>query len=287
MCGGDEKQMKKALGKGLGALLTVDAPGDEVKELKINDIEPNTDQPRKDFDEEALKELAESIKAHGVIQPIVVKKEGSSYKIVAGERRWRAARMAGLDTIPVIIKDYNDNQLLEVALIENLQREDLNPLEEAEAYKRLIDEHGLTQEQISRVIGKSRSSIANSLRLNRLHEKIKKLLREDLISEGHARALLSIEDLKKQESVAETIVSKGLSVRDTEKLVKNLGTQKKSVSKKDNSIEIEIKSIEDRLQNIFGTKVKLQHGQKSGKIVIEYYSNDDLDRILKLIKGAG
>jgi ParB family chromosome partitioning protein len=276
--------MKKALGKGLGALLSVDTQDGEIKELKINEIEPNLDQPRKDFDEESLRQLADSIAVHGIIQPILVRREGMSYKIVAGERRWRAARMAGIETVPAIVKEYSDNELLEVALIENLQREDLNPLEEAEAYKRLIEEYGLTQEQIANVIGKSRPSIANSLRLNKLHDEVKKLLRENLITEGHARALLSIEDPDSQIKAAEIIISKGLSVRETERYVKNLEKDiEKQKIKKADDIAIEIKSIEDRLKNILGTKVKLQHGKNKGKIVIDYYSNDDLDRILNLL----
>jgi ParB family chromosome partitioning protein len=279
--------MKKALGKGLGALLAVDVQEGEIKELKINEIEPNLNQPRKEFDEESLRQLADSIAAHGIIQPIVVRKEGMSYKIVAGERRWRAARMAGIETVPAIVREYNDNELLEVALIENLQRENLNPLEEAEAYKRLIEEYGLTQEQISKIIGKSRPSIANSLRLNKLHDDIKKMLRDDLISEGHARAILSVEDPDKQIKIAEAIVSKGLSVRDAEKLVKDFDKKEKIKEAGKDEIELEIRSIEDRLKNILGTKVRLQHGKNKGKIVIDYYSNDDLDRILNLLKRIG
>jgi ParB family chromosome partitioning protein len=279
--------MKKALGKGLGALLAVDVQEGEIKELKINEIEPNLNQPRKEFDEESLRQLADSIAAHGIIQPIVVRKEGMSYKIVAGERRWRAARMAGIETFPAIVREYNDNELLEVALIENLQRENLNPLEEAEAYKRLIEEYGLTQEQISKIIGKSRPSIANSLRLNKLHDDIKKMLRDDLISEGHARAILSVEDPDKQIKIAEAIVSKGLSVRDAEKLVKDFDKKEKIKEAGKDEIELEIRSIEDRLKNILGTKVRLQHGKNKGKIVIDYYSNDDLDRILNLLKRIG
>jgi ParB family chromosome partitioning protein len=285
--GGVESNMKKALGKGLGALLAVDVQEGEIKELKINEIEPNLNQPRKEFDEESLRQLADSIAAHGIIQPIVVRKEGMSYKIVAGERRWRAARMAGIETVPAIVREYNDNELLEVALIENLQRENLNPLEEAEAYKRLIEEYGLTQEQISKIIGKSRPSIANSLRLNKLHDDIKKMLRDDLISEGHARAILSVEDPDKQIKIAEAIVSKGLSVRDAEKLVKDFDKKEKIKEAGKDEIELEIRSIEDRLKNILGTKVRLQHGKNKGKIVIDYYSNDDLDRILNLLKRIG
>ncbi len=279
--------MKKALGKGLGALLAVDVQEGEIKELKINEIEPNMNQPRKEFDEESLRQLADSIAAHGIIQPIVVRKEGMSYKIVAGERRWRAARMAGIETVPAIVREYNDNELLEVALIENLQRENLNPLEEAEAYKRLIEEYGLTQERISKIIGKSRPSLANSLRLNKLHDDIKKMLRDDLISEGHARAILSVEDPDKQIKIAEAIVSKGLSVRDAEKLVKDFDKKEKIKEAGKDEIELEIRSIEDRLKNILGTKVRLQHGKNKGKIVIDYYSNDDLDRILNLLKRIG
>jgi ParB family chromosome partitioning protein len=225
--------MKKGLGKGLGALISMDLNSDEqngVIELKLNEIEPNTGQPRKMFDIEKLKQLAESIKLHGIVQPIIVKKENNIYRIVAGERRWRAARLAGLDTVPVIIKDLNDRELTEIALIENLQRQDLNPVEEAEAYEKLIKEFKMTQEEISRTVGKSRSAIANSIRLLSLSNKIKQYIIEEKITSGHARTLIVIEDKELQNKLADEIINKELNVRDTEKLVKRY-INKKAVRK--------------------------------------------------------
>lgn len=282
--------MKKGLGKGLGALLSVENDERDVKELKLNEIDPNINQPRQDFDEEKLAELAESIKQHGVVQPIIVKKEGNTYKIVAGERRWRASRLAGLETIPVIIREYSEHELIEIGLIENLQRENLNPVEQARAYSRLIEEHNLTQEKIAEAIGKSRSAIANSLRLNKLDDKIKQYLIESKLTEGHARAILSLSGREKQIAAADVIVKRGMNVRDAERYVKAASQKKRKVKKKglDEDLQIEIKALEDKLKNIMGTKVKLHtDGKQKGKIIIEYYSGEELERILGIFNKIG
>jgi ParB family transcriptional regulator, chromosome partitioning protein len=213
--------MKKGLGKGLGALLADESEDkSSLNELSINDIEPNLDQPRKNFDDEKLVQLADSIKLHGVVQPIIVKKENDIYRIVTGERRWRAARMAGLATVPAIVRDLSEKQIMEIALIENLQREDLNPVEEAEAYEKLLGEFKMTQEDISKAIGKSRPAIANSLRLLSLSKKIKGYIINGDISSGHGRALLSLENEEVRDKTAENIIHKKLSVRETENLIK-------------------------------------------------------------------
>ncbi|HHW00940.1 MAG TPA: ParB/RepB/Spo0J family partition protein [Clostridiaceae bacterium] len=277
---------KKALGRGLGALINTEENREEnLTELKINEIEPNINQPRKNFDDEKLVQLAESIKQHGVVQPIVVKKEKNTYKIVAGERRWRAARIAGLKTIPVIIKDLTDKQLMEIALIENLQREDLNPIEEAEAYENLMKEYNMTQEEISKVVGKSRSAIANSIRLLGLVKEVRDLLISGEISSGHARALLAIENEELQIKAAKEIISRGLNVRETENLVKRYLKEKKEKTEKIKSEELI--EIEEKFKDIFGTKVKITPNSKKGKIMIEYYSSDELERIIELIMGIG
>jgi len=281
------KSLKKGLGKGLGALLNVDtaAAENEIVQLKINEIEPNKNQPRKDFDEEKLRQLAESIKHHGVVQPVIVKKSGDAYNIVAGERRWRAARIAGLDTIPAIVGDYDDRQVMEIALIENLQREDLNPIEESEAYEKLINEFKLTQEDLAGIIGKSRPYIANALRLNKLEDEIKDFVRNNLLSGGHARALLALENKNDRLKLANEIIKKGLSVRETEFLVKNytLMEGKARRTRKQKKSE-EIVYLEDKLKKIWGTKVQLQANKKRGKIIIEYYSEDELERILDIME---
>jgi ParB family chromosome partitioning protein len=278
--------MKKGLGKGLGALIaSAEAEDAGVKEVKITDIEPNSGQPRKHFNDEKLEQLAESIKKHGVIQPLIVQRDGKTYKIVTGERRWRAARLAGCQTVPVIVKELSGKQVMEVALIENLQREDLNPIEEAEAYKKLINEYGLTQEEISATVGKSRPAIANSLRLLSLNENIKNLLISGDISSGHARALIPIEDADLQSKAAGIIIKKGLNVRDTELLVKRItSNMNNKQSRKKGTDEAEYKAIEDRFREIFGTKVKIINQKNSGKILIEYYSPDELDRIISIVE---
>ncbi len=272
---------KKALGKGLSALIPESTVKSErsILELKITDIVSNEKQPRRNFQKEALNELAESIREHGIVQPIVVRKTKDNYEIVAGERRWRAARLAGLKKIPVVIKDYSEMQALEIALIENLQREDLNPIEEAFAYKSLIEEHKVTQEEIAKRIGKSRPFIANTIRLLNLDDEIKELLIEGKISAGHARALLTIDNKGKRIEIANRIIKEGLNVRQIERL----GVDKKP-KKRDSKRSPEIRGVEDKLRNLFQTKVNLVHGKKKGKIEIEYYGLDDLDRIITLLE---
>jgi len=276
--------MKKGLGKGLGALISSAETDNDagIMEIRISEIEPNRQQPRKNFDDEKLAGLAESIKQHGVVQPLIVQKEGNSYKIVAGERRWRAARMAGLQTVPVIVRDLTDKQIMEIALIENLQREDLNPIEEAEAYERLINEFGMTQEEVSVTVGKSRPAITNSMRLLSLDEKIKEKLVSGEISSGHARALLALNDQEFRLKVMEEVIKKQMSVRETEHLVNQLSVNKKP--KKKRVPDAEYLAIEERLREVFGTKVRIMNNKKNGKIILEYYSQDELDRIISLIE---
>jgi len=288
---------KRGLGKGLDALFqsydsfesddlgTEDSLNESVLEISIYDIDPNPDQPRRNFDQESIQDLSKSIKEHGVVQPIIVKpSQNNRYTIVAGERRWRAARAAGLDKIPVIIRDFNDKEMLEIALIENLQREDLNPIEEAEGINSLIESYGLTQEQVAQRLGKSRPSIANSLRLLKLPKHVKNLLEEGKISTGHARALLALNSHTKMIELADLIVDKSLSVRETENIVKKIKEEKQ---KKNKSKTLEkpsfILEIENRMEEYFGTRVTIQQGKKKGVIEIEYYSNDDLERIIKMI----
>jgi ParB family chromosome partitioning protein len=291
---------KKGLGKGLDSLIVnkIDhGVTNEVKEenvsretyVNINKIEPNKDQPRTNFDEDALHELADSIKQHGIIQPLIVHKVEDRYEIIAGERRWRAARIAGLKELPVIIKDYTNQQVLEIALIENIQREDLNAIEEALAYERLMKDFNLKQDEVAERVGKSRVAVTNSMRLMKLDKRVQQMVIDDMISGGHARALLGITDPDAQHAVAMKVFDEKLSVRETEKLVKNLSKIKPekevAVTKEDTFI---YKDIEDKLKSIFGSKVEIQRGAKNnGKIQIEYYSQDDLDRIIDLIGSIG
>jgi ParB family chromosome partitioning protein len=279
----------RGLGKGLGALLSTDgipeSPRDSVINLKINDVSPNADQPRKAFDEVKLNELAESIKANGIIMPIIVRKEGLGYKIVAGERRWRAAKIAGLAMIPAIVRELTDLQVMQQALIENIQRQDLNPIEEANALDRLIKEHRLTQEKLSSIVGKSRPAIANSLRLLSLPESILNLVTSEEISAGHARALLSIPDEALQIKSAMLIAEKQYSVRETENLVKHLLLPKKEKSAPSPQHISSIKDFETQLAKLLSTKVKLKDRNKKGSIVIEYYSYEDLDRLYEIMSG--
>ncbi len=274
--------MKKGLGKGLGALIEENVHEEAgIREVKLNEIEPNIGQPRKKFDDDKLLQLAESIKEHGIVQPIIVRKEKDIYRIVAGERRWRAARLAGLEQVPVIIKEISNRQVMEIALIENIQREDLNPIEEAEAFERLLKEFEMTQEDLSRTVGRSRSAIANSIRLLHLCDKVKEYVVTGELSSGHARALIPIEDGDVQLLFAKEIIEKDLTVRETEALVKRYFAKKpeQKVHKKNE----QLLEIEERLKHVFGTKVQLISGNKKGKIMIEYYSNDELDRILELV----
>lgn len=279
----------KGLGKGLGALLSIDgipeADSASVVNLKINDVSPNSDQPRKSFDKERLEELAESIRANGIIMPIIVKKEGAGYKIVAGERRWRAAKLVGLSLIPAIVRDLTDLQVMEQALIENIQRQDLNPIEEADALSRLIKEHSLTQEKLATIVGKSRPAIANSLRLLNLPEEIREMVTREELSAGHARALLSLPTKEDQISGAKIILDKQYSVRDTEKLVKHLLKPKRAKKEPDQQVVNSIFDFEKKLTESLGTRVKLRDKNKKGSIIIEYYSYEDLDRIFELISG--
>lgn len=276
--------MKKGLGKGLESLFSEEnsiSIDSGITELKINRVEPNANQPRKSFDNEKLEALAESIKEHGLIQPIiVVKNKNDNYTIVAGERRWRAAKKAGLSVIPAVVKDYSNQTVTEIALIENLQREDLNPIEEALGYKALMDEYSLTQEEISKRIGKSRSAVANSLRLLTLEKELQQYLISGQISEGHARAILSLNGEVLREFLLNRIIDEGLNVRQAEKLAKDLQTVKPKREKTVTAADIELEKIKNRLEQGFGTKVKIHNGTSKGKIEIEYYGNDDLERIL-------
>ena len=251
--------------------------------LKLSDIEPNREQPRKNFDKEALQELADSIKQFGIIQPIVVQKKDDYYEIIAGERRWRAAKLAKLKEVPVIIKEYSDREVMEIALIENIQRKDLNPIEEALAYKSLIDEYSLKQEELANRVSKSRTAIANSMRLLKLTDSVQNMLINDEISMGHARALLTLEQEDLQIEAAKTIVSKGLSVRDTEKLVKSI-LNPKQVKLPIPSAEAAIyDAIANKLREKMGTKVSINHKKNGkGKIEIEYYSQEELERLLEM-----
>lgn len=298
-----EAKQKKGLGKGLSALfddalITPSAEvskktelgeegGNGVLKLKIRDIEPNPDQPRKTFDKEKLESLAESIKEHGLIQPVLVKKASNGmYIIIAGERRWRASKLAGLSEIPCIIGDYSEKEVMELALIENLQREDLDPIEESDGYQKLMDTFSLTQEQVAERVGKSRSAVANSLRLGGLPLDVKKMVKNGEITQGHARALLALEKTADIIAVAEQIVHDGLNVRQVEKLVSELkkNPKTKPTKKTDKNVEAYIKNLAADLTSRLGAKVSIKHGEKKGKIEIEYYGSTDLENILKKIK---
>jgi ParB family chromosome partitioning protein len=280
--------VNRGLGKGLGALLQhTDPISDEVKgaivSLKINDVSPSAEQPRKSFDQEKLNELAASIKENGIIQPIIVCRGPNGYRIVAGERRWRAARLAGLTAVPAIIRELTDLQVLQHALIENIQRQDLNPLEEATALERLIQEHGMTQEKLATVVGRSRPAIANTLRLLHLPVSIQNLVRSEELTAGHARALLALSTEEQQSKAAQQIRTRALSVRDTEKLVRKLAQPQRPVKKPDPAYELSVKDLEQQLAGRLGTRVRLSDRQGRGTIHIDYFSNEDLDRIIDLI----
>lgn len=260
--------------------------GSEIK-MKINRIQPNADQPRKDFAEEAIQELAESIKKYGVLQPLLVQKKGDLYEIIAGERRWRAAKLAGLKEVPVVIREYNAQQTMEIALIENVQREDLNPIEEAMAYQRLMQEFNLKQEEIAERVSKNRTTITNSMRLLKLHPDVQQLLMEGQISSGHARTLLGLENAEQQVELAKKIVAAHLSVREAEKAVKQLSktAKPKKTKEVDQALELAFQEIEERLKSVMGTKVNINRKDKSkGRVEIEYYSEEELERIVELIE---
>ncbi|MDY4835269.1 MAG: ParB/RepB/Spo0J family partition protein [Frisingicoccus sp.] len=260
--------------------------------LKIDEIEPNRLQPRKKFDEDTLQELSESIKQFGLIHPIIVKKKDTYYEIIAGERRWRAARIAGLDEIPVIVKEYTDKESMEIAIVENLQREDLNPIEEAQAYRCLIDEFGLKQDEAAQKVSKSRTAVTNALRLLKLDERVQQMVIDDMLSGGHARTLLAIEDKDEQYNMGMLVFDNKMSVRETEKLVRDY--LKKKEIKKEKEIKEDYSQmqtiyhqLEERMKNIIGSKVAIHsRNYKKGKIEIEYYSNDELERIIDLIESV-
>ena len=301
---------KRGLGRGLSNLIPTDDTTEDVttktskqtktgtvtkteivkkveQTLNINRIEPNKNQPRKEFNEDALQELADSIKQFGVIEPLVVVKRKGYYELIAGERRWRAARLAGLKEVPVVIKDYDDQQIVEIALIENIQREDLNPIEEAHAYERLIQEFNLTQDEVAERVSKSRTTVTNALRLLKLTEKVQQMLIDDMLSTGHVRALITIADPQLQYETAMYIFDKKLSVRETESYVKKLLNKKpkeKTSEKEDPELSFLYKAIENRLKVSLGTKTTIKAKTKdSGKIEIEYYSQEDLERITQLL----
>ncbi|MBY6797934.1 ParB/RepB/Spo0J family partition protein [Clostridium botulinum] len=278
---------KSALGKGLGALIPEKSQEnkDSINTISINLIKPNNEQPRKNFDEEKIGYLAQSIKEHGIIQPLVLKKEGNLYTIVAGERRWRAAKLVGIKKIPAVVMDLDDRSVLEISLIENIQRQDLNCIEEAQAYKNLIQEFKITQDVLSIRIGKSRSAIANCMRLLALDKRVQQYLIDGVITEGHGRALLALKENELQYKLSQTIIDENLSVRETERIIKNIYKEKKNKNNtKDNEILSYYKDIKSKLESLFDTKVNLQNNKNKGKIEIEYYSEDDLQRILDILK---
>ncbi|MGB4131078.1 MAG: ParB/RepB/Spo0J family partition protein [Tepidanaerobacteraceae bacterium] len=276
---------KRGLGRGLEALIPIVEKDEEnVQEIDIKKIVANEKQPRRGFDESKLEELADSMKQHGVLQPVILRKKGNKYELVAGERRWRAAAKAGIEKIPAIVRELNDSDVMEIALIENLQREDLNPIEEAMAYKRLMDDFGLTQEELSKRVGKSRSQIANTVRLLNLDKEIQDLVYENKLTAGHARALLSIQDSKERLKLANMISKEALSVRQTEQLVKKLVDERSKAKKhKPKEINPVIIDVTERLQRTLGTRVKIKGNEKRGKIEIEFYSSEELERILEII----
>lgn len=252
--------------------------------VKINSVEPNREQPRKDFDEDSLVELADSIKQFGILQPLIVQQKKDYYEIIAGERRWRAAKMAGIKEVPVIIKNYTDQEIVEISLIENIQRENLNPIEEAMAFKRLLEEFDLKQDEVAERVSKSRTAVTNSMRLLKLSERVQQMIIDDMISTGHARALLALDDEEQQYQLANRIFDEKLSVRETEKLVKALKDPKKMVKKEKIERTFVYENLEERMKGIIGTKVRVNpKANGKGKIEIEYYSEDELERIYDLI----
>ena len=293
---------KKGLGKGLDSLIpdnksmksvtsekTVESKEDAaaksgVQVMKINEVEPNRDQPRKNFDEDALLELSDSIKQFGVLQPLLVRKRKDYYEIIAGERRWRAAKLAGVKEVPVIEKEYTDQEILEIGLIENIQRENLNPIEEAIAYKRLLEEFNLKQDEVAERVSKSRTAVTNSMRLLKLSDKVQQMIIDDMISTGHARALLAIDDPELQYTLANKIFDEKLSVRETEKLVKEIKNPKKPKEKKPVANSFIYQDLEEKMKSVFGTKVSIaSKGKGKGRIEIEYYSDDELEHLFDMM----
>jgi len=289
----------RGLGKGLDSLIP-NAVGEaktkkEVKEVvteakgpetivKITKVEPNREQPRKNFDEDALQELADSIKQFGLLQPILVQDRKEYYEIIAGERRWRAAKLAGLKEVPVIIRNYTEQEIVEISLIENIQREDLNPIEEAQAYKRLLTEFNLKQDEVAERVSKSRAAVTNSIRLLKLSDEVQQMVIDEMITTGHARALLAIEDPEEQYSIAQKIFDEKLSVRDVEKLMKNMSKPAKTKKQDDKTMQAIYQDIEEKLKQKLSTKVTVSSkGDGAGKIEIEFYSHDDLDRLIDMM----
>jgi ParB family chromosome partitioning protein len=293
----------RGLGKGLDSLIpnalgetktkkeiavkskTETTEGEEPQTLvKITKVEPNREQPRKNFDEDALQELADSIKQFGLLQPILVQDRKDYYEIIAGERRWRAAKLAGLKEVPVIIRNYTEQEIVEISLIENIQREDLNPIEEAQAYKRLLTEFHLKQDEVAERVSKSRAAVTNSIRLLKLNEEVQRMVVDEMISTGHARALLAVENPEEQYNLAQRIFDEKLSVRDVEKLVKNLHKPAKSKKVDDKTMQVIYQDIEEKLKQKLGRKVTVtSKGEGSGKIEIEFYNHEDLDRLLDVL----
>lgn len=291
---------RSGLGKGLDSLIpdkVVAKPVEQSKNdekgqdnefgekmVKISLVEPNREQPRKEFDEDALLELADSIKLYGVLQPLLVQKKKDYYEIIAGERRWRAAKLAGLKEVPIIVKDYTEQEIVEISLIENIQRENLNPIEEAMAYKKLIQEFNLKQDEVAERVSKSRTAVTNSMRLLKLSDHVQQMIIDDMISTGHARALLAIDDEEQQYLLANKIFDEKLSVRETEKLIKALKNPKKAEPKKKIETDYIYEDIEEKMKSVIGTKVCInQKKAGKGKIEIEYYSEEELERIFELV----
>ena len=290
---------KGGLGKGLNALIPPSSEDKKAPEkvssalvsetdketlVNITKIEPNRTQPRKNFDEDALQELSDSIKQFGIIQPLVVQDRKDHYEIIAGERRWRAAKKAGLKEVPVIIKNYTDQEIVEISIIENIQREDLNPIEEALAYKRLLEEFNLKQDQVAERVSKSRTAVTNSMRLLKLSDKVQQMIIDEMISTGHARAILSIEDPEEQYNIAQKIFDEKLSVREVEKLMKNYGKPAKEKKMKDSQLEVIYRDIEEKLKQKLGAKVSINSkGNGAGKMEIEFYTHDDLEKLVDML----
>lgn len=289
-------KVARGLGKGLDSLIpsntTVKSKTDVNPEtspekpdtfVDINLVEPNREQPRKHFDEDALQELADSIKQYGLIQPILVQDRKTYYEIIAGERRWRASKMAGLKKVPVIIRNLSEQEIVEISLIENIQREDLNPIEEAQAYKRLLEEFNLKQDEVAERVSKSRTAVTNSLRLLKLCDEVQQMIISNMLSTGHARAIISVEDPEEQYMLAQKIFDEKMSVRDVEKYIKGMNKTAKPKKKKNESLEAIYESTEEKLKNALGTKVQITSKEKegSGKIDIEFYSHDDFERIIE------
>ena len=291
----------RGLGKGLDSLIPASVPRMEAEQevvktesnaqgtyVKITKVEPNREQPRKNFDEDALQELADSIKQYGIVEPLIVQDRKTHYEIIAGERRWRAAKLAGLKEVPVIVRNYTEQEIVEISLIENIQREDLNPIEEAQAYKRLLTEFHLKQDEVAERVSKSRTAVTNSMRLLKLCDEVQQMIIDDMITTGHARALISIEDPEQQYTIAQKVFDEKLNVRDVEKLVKNLNKPEKAKKEPvaDKALKVVYQDLEEKLKQSLGTKVSIaSKGDGAGKLEIEFYTHDDLEKITDLLTG--